>query len=138
MSQEIFLNIYSNGQEMGVGLEQIKKDFKDGIIKDDQQLQFIKVQYSDDDGADIYFHILEDGTCSGFMAAKLVGHCDKIFGIMLKLLKNYNGVVYFAGGRPLIGHDDAKKQIPQGMIESLGDPIVVTKSADILNAIRQS
>ena len=90
------------------------------------------------DGAISGFVYIEDAPkTSGFSVSRPPRH-RAFWGAILEYLQRTGGVVFWPGTGMGVPYDWVIPELPRDMIESLGDPTVVTEPLEILELIQKS
>ncbi|CAJ0738592.1 hypothetical protein [Ralstonia mannitolilytica] len=92
-----------------------------------------------EDSSDLYISVDATGErTGGFMAAGPAGNI-RFYESLLMILQATHSALYWPGENSLvIGRADTREHLHESMIESLGEPFLVTHPEQIIERIRQS
>ena len=142
MSFEAYLACFEDGQEGYFPTAIVDEAFAPFISNREQSLR--TVTYYDApsrlDQTDLYLNLdPEDlSQCSGFTLARPSAN-PLLFGALMKILTVTNSTVYCAGDcPPLVGRPDTIAHLNSDMVETLGDPVVVSSGGEIQEWLERS
>jgi hypothetical protein len=131
MSLDLFIQKFERGVSNTFSKTQIKKSLGKNIVS--ELPESWEVRFSADDGGTFYTgsdELIESLNIN----RPLIG--IKLFEFLSVLLHSGNYVLFSPGLRnPLVGSLDVITHIPEDMISSLGQPLVVTSGKDIKKAL---
>ena len=168
MSFEIFFHSYERGEPCPFPLSEIESAFQAAIVHRESSRNgfFWRLEYpvlnrpdlppyleingrmiptesiAVRDGSEVYITI-QSGTDSspttdGFMVKGPATHLD-FYAALLRLLQTTHSALFWPGNNSLVvGQIESIQHLPEGMVESLGEPFVVTEPQQILERIRAS
>jgi hypothetical protein len=164
MSFEIFFNAYEHGEPCAFPLSDAEAAFQTAIVCNEgkEGRYFWRLEYPAPilqeqprvihmngrdypvevrDISEVYGRILpSDGPSStdGFMVKGPAAHPD-FYAALLKLLQSAHAVLFWPGENSLvIGQMETVKHLPEGMVETLGEPFLVTEPMQIIDRINSS
>lgn len=164
MSFEIFFNTYEHGQPCPFPLSEVESAFGNAIVYREldenglfwrldfpvidppncsRTVQIDGRDYPVDirDGSEVYARLNLDGpvpTTNGFMIKGPATHPD-FYAALFKLLKTGHSALFWPGKNALvIGQPASIEHLPEGMIETLGAPFLVTEPGQIVDRIGAS
>jgi len=165
MSFELFFHAYECGKPYAVPLSEAESAFHAAIVRRERtergvvwQLEYPVLNPPDvppvmefngreypvvvSDRADIYLTVQADTdsypTTDGFMVSGPAAHHD-FYAALLHLLQTTHSALFWPGNNSLvIGQIESIKHLPEGMVESLGEPFLVTAPQQIIDRISAS
>jgi len=133
MSFDIFLGVYRDGANATLDRGVVEKCFGPFITRKEPQCWILEFP---EGGRSEMYHS-GDAALEGFMIARPPGHSlfwSALFDVMIL----GRGTVYWPGSRPLVADAAYGSELPEDMVKSLGDPVVVRNGAAILDEMRRT
>ncbi len=132
MSFDVFVQCYGEMKNPGLSREHIRTLFP--IVEGESDRERWVVRYDDLNSSDIYVDS-DDQSLSGFMVSRPAGDI-RFWQALLKILQMGSVVMFWPGSPPLIAGKGNPEQIPEEMIESLGEPIYVERAEEFLELLK--
>jgi hypothetical protein len=134
MSFELFVQCFDHGEFGSFPREIVERLFGPFVIRRDSE--WIDIEYDAQNSATIYMSA--DAGLDGFMVHRPCGD-RRLYEALLAILRSGNLVMYWPGDGPaLIGQPETARHLPQDLIDTLGEPVVVGSPDEIKTAIAGS
>ena len=132
MSFEVYVTTFRNGDFASMTRDQLRTPFAEHLTELEPDLW--QVRYDDINWCDIYLTADSADTAmvQGFSVRRPCGD-QRLWDSLASILASTDAVLYFPGGRaPVVGRRTVRQHLPPDLIDSLGEPIVVTSGTEIL------
>jgi len=134
MSFDLFFQTFQSGVPAPFSTALIEKGF--GPYASERSPGRWVLRYPNGGFCELYVDA-EQETETSFMVAR-PPDSPEFWRTLLDLLQQTPSCLYWPGGGPLIANPMVRNHLPPDMIESLGEPIVVSAPEQIIEAIRNS
>ena len=135
MSFDIFVQCFENGEPAGIPRDAIRKAF--GACLSEPEPNYWHLAFGPRDSCSLFLSLLA-GTPNHIHNITVERPCadPRLWQGLAQLLAHDHTVLYFPGcPGPLLLSPQTACHLPHGMLEALGDPIVVTGGQDILQCV---
>jgi hypothetical protein len=136
MSFDVFLQAFENGRPAGIPRERVRGAFGAAVAAGSTPDTWTLL-YDRENSCDV--RIGAGGTANLVQELSIHRPCGdaRLWDSLASILALGNVVLYFPGCRvPLVATQGTSRHLPADLVESLGDPAVVSTGAEILDAIR--
>lgn len=136
MSFDLYLQAFDNGNPAGIALEIIRDAFGSQVIEVDED--YWQVQYGNEDSSDIFLQALPDES-SLIHTISIHRPCRdvRLWQSIWLLLELPGTVFYFPGcDAPLTRDPMAAIAMPDDMLASIGEPVIVSSAMEIFQVIQ--
>jgi hypothetical protein len=134
MSFDLFLQCFRNGAPETFPTALIEDGF--GSYASVREPRCWVLRYPNGGFGELYVDAAREDI-SHFMVAR-PPDSPEFWRTLFDLLQQTPSCLYWPGGGPVIANPAVRNHLPSDMIESLGEPIVVSKPEQIIEAIRNS
>ena len=134
MSFDLFLQSFRNGAPAKFPAELIEKGF--GPYASAREPRCWVLRYPNGGFGELYVDLTHDEV-SHFMVAR-PPDSPQFWQTLLDILELTPSCLYWPGGGPLIAQTFVRDHLPPDMIESLGEPTLVSTPEQIVEAIKNS
>ena len=136
MSFDIFLQRFQNGEVATWQRSVVEEIFGSRVIDSGNPHHFMRVEFPDGGGSDIYMSTDDD--IDGMMFNHSGG--ADFFNALWELAHRIHGWVYWPAVGPSLVITDASTlaHLPADMVGAVGSPFIVKSGADIIAAIERS
>ena len=138
MSFDVYLQSFDRGEFAGIPRQRLRVAF--GAHLSETETDFWQVRYDDMNSCNLYLtaHDTDARMLHGFTLNRPCAD-QRLWDALPSILALGNIVLYFPGGRqPMVAHSKVTQHLPPDMIESLGQPIVVTSGREIMHEIQSA
>ena len=136
MSFDIFLQHFQNGEVATWQRSVVEEIFGRYVIDREKANGFMRVEFPDGSGSDIYTSKDDEVDCMMFNHSGGQGFFDALW----ELANRIHGCVCWPAVGPSLVITDASTltHLPADMIEAVGPPLIVKSGSDIIAAIERS
>lgn len=134
MSFDIFFQTFRNGECAEFPFALFEREF--GPFRESWEPEHVLLKYPDGGLAEIYVTTTNQ-TVRGFMITHAPA-TPRFWQSLYTLLMEAPGCLFWAGGGPggpAVAQPAVRQHLPPGMVEKLGEPIVLTSPEDIVRVI---
>jgi hypothetical protein len=138
MSFDVFVQSFENGEFAGLPRERVREIFGNHLVETEPN--FWRLQYDEANTCGLYLasHGADTSMVAGFTVNRPCGD-ERLWNALASILTLGNVVLYFPGGRaPLVARGGAAQHLPPEMLNSLGQPKVVTSGREIQHEIQSA
>lgn len=132
MSFDVFVQCYGETENSGLPLEAVRALFP--VIDEEEGVGCWVVRYDDLNGFDIYAGKIAE-SLSHFMVSRPTGDI-RLWEALLSVMKMGKVVMFWPGGPPLLAKDASIEGLPEGMVESLGEPVFIERAEQFLELLK--
>lgn len=135
MSLEVYLQSFHRGESAGIPRQQVRDAFGSHLAETESD--YWQLRYDDANSCDLEL-TAHDADASLLLGLTVHRPCadKRLWEALAAILGLGDVVLYFPGGRaPLVANDTVIQHLPPEMIESLGQPIIVTSGREIQHVI---
>jgi hypothetical protein len=134
MSFDIFLQCFRNGKQYGFPFALVERGF--GPYKHIRNDHCWILAYPDGGHCELFVDTTKEHI-EDFMVSRPPAS-PEFWGTILELLQQTSSCLYWPGGGPAIAYASVRNHLPPDMIESLGEPTIVSSPEQIVEAIKDS
>ena len=132
MGIEYFIQGHINGEATGITLQPILDAF--GKQEGDHKDGFYRLFYDETNTCDFTVTV-KNGFVTNICVHRPCAH-QRLFESIFKVLWAGPYVLFAPGGQaPIIAHPDIADNLPDGMIDALGEPVIVLCAEDVRSAL---
>lgn len=137
MSVEAFLWCYSAGQNASMPVSIVLDAFRPYTVAFDSETDVLQIQFGGpENSCDIYLgaHATERGTTAGVSIARPLSE-PQLWECVLDIMRKENVILFFSDDTtPLHATPEVLAHFPPELLQSLGEPRLVTSPQEILAA----
>jgi hypothetical protein len=136
MSFDIFLQCFQDGQVATWQRSVVEEVFGGSVTDRDNDRHFMRVEFPDGGGSDIYIDNADDMDGMMFNHSGGLGFFDALWELANRII----GCVYWPAVGPsmVITNAATLTHLPPDMLEACGPPVIAKSGADIIAAIERS
>ncbi len=135
MSFDVYLQSFHRGEFAGIPRQRIRDAFGEHLTE--TELDYWQLRYDDANSCDLNLttHDTDVSMVRGFTVHRPCAD-QRLWDALASILTLGDIVLYFPSGRaPLVARSTVTQHLPPDMVESLGQPVVVTSGREIQHEI---
>ena len=132
MSFDVFVQCYGETEKLGLPRERVRALFP--IVEEESGPDCWVVRYDDLNSSDIYVDA-ESEQFKGFMVNRPAGDI-RFWQAQLTILRMGSVVMFWPGSRPLLAQKSDAEELPEDIVESLGEPVFVERAEEFLELLK--
>jgi hypothetical protein len=136
MSFDVYLQSFHRGEFAGIPRQRVRDVF--GAHLTETEPDYWQLRYDDTNSCDLDLtaHDTDASMVRGFTVHRPCAD-QRLWDALASILALGDLVLYFPGGRaPLVARSTVTQHLPPDMVESLGQPVVVTSGREIQHEIQ--
>lgn len=134
MSFEVYVQFYKNGEEAGISSDQIYEVFSPFVTRSKPNHWLVSYDKTNYCEVDLISMEDTDLICGLVLSRPCVD--ERLWDALFSIMRQGNTVLYYPGGdNPFVACSDAIPHLPEDMVDTLGQPVVVKNGSEITKAI---
>ena len=132
MSFDVFVQCYGNTEASGLSRDQVRGLFP--VVEEKSDAERWVVQYGSTDWCDLYVDA-EGETFNDFMVSRPAGD-KRLWDALLTVLQMGDVVMFWLGSPPLIASAEGATRLPEDMVKSLGEPVLISCADQFIELLK--
>lgn len=137
MSFELYVNWVGRSEQVGISRAEIRSLFP--VVEEASEPDYWRVRY--DEKSICHVGVVPLKTDATMLASLYVDRpCaePKLWDALVSALRIGSAVLFWPGGPPVVASAEVIKDLPNDMIDALGQPRVVESGKDLVQLVEQS
>jgi hypothetical protein len=135
MSFDVFVQCYRETKESGLLVTTIRSLLP--IVREELEFNRWVVQYAPNDLCDIYVGLLKDDRerLSDFMVSRPSGDL-RFWDALFSIFQMGSIVIFWPGSPPILAAGANPDDLPEGVVEGMGQPVYVRSGLELLKCVQ--
>ena len=132
MGLDVFVQSYGNTEASGLSRDRVRALFP--VVEERSDAERWVVQYRPTDWCDLYVDA-ESEVFHDFMVSRPCGD-RRFWESLLSVLRMGDVVMFWPGSPPLIASTESATRLPEDMVKSLGDPVLISRAEQFFELLK--